>query len=122
LAQVQKLVASKSIEQTLAFIGQAAGVVPEVLDKIKIDEAVDEFADAHGTSRRILNTAEEVNKIRTARQKQQQAKEKEAKEMAMAETLAKTSPALANADKTRAETGQIMTDSLVSQQELGAII
>ena len=122
LAQAQKLIASKSIEQTLAFVGQAASMLPEVMDKIDTDVAIDEYADAHGTTRRIFNSEEKVAKIRQDRAKAQQAQQQKAEKMQEAEMGAKTGPAEAGMAKTRAETGQIMTEALVDQQGLGGLV
>lgn len=122
LAQAQKLLAAKSIEQTMAFLGQAAAVTPEAMDKINIDKAVDEFVDAHGTPRSIMNSEDEVAQIREGRAKAQaEAKQKE-DAMAAAEMGATVGPAQAGAAKTRAETGEILTNSLVDQQQLGGIM
>lgn len=122
LAQAQKLLAARSIEQTTAFMGQAASITPEVMDKIDIDIAVDEYADAHGTTRRIMRTDEEVAAIRKGRADEMQKKQQRQEQMEDAEMAAKMGPATAGAAKTRAETGQIMTESLVDQQDLSGLM
>jgi hypothetical protein len=122
LAQAQKLVAAKSIEISLAFIGQASAVEPSVMDKVDIDAAVDEYFDAHGTPTRILRSPEEVQARRKQREEAQAADKKKQEAMMQAELATKAGPAEASAAKVRAETGQIMTDSLVTQQELGGIM
>jgi hypothetical protein len=122
LAQAQKLIAARSIEQTMAFATNSAATMPEIMDKIDVDAAVDEYADAHGTTKRILRTPDQVADIRNKRLKQQQAAQKKQDDMANAELAAKTGPADAGMAKTRAETGQIMTESLLDQQGLGGIM
>jgi hypothetical protein len=122
LAQAQKLVASQSIQTVLAFAGQAAQIKPEVMDKFNIDASVDEFVDAHGAPRRIMNTEEQVAKIRSDRQKAiaaQQKQEQEAQQQAMGSQMG---AADAQTQKTMAEAGQIMTESLVDQQALGGLM
>lgn len=122
LAQAQKLIASRSIEQTMAFVGQAQAIAPDIMDNIDVDKALDEYADAHGTSRRIFRTPEEVQQIRQQRQQAQQQEMNRQKRMQEAELGATVGPADAAVQKTRAETGQIMTESLVDQQGLGGMM
>lgn len=73
LAQAQKAVMVGSVERFLGFAGNLAGVMPDVLDKIDGDAAMDEYADIVGVAPRILRDQKDVDAIREARDGQQQA-------------------------------------------------
>ena len=78
LAVAQRSVALNSINSFLAFIGNAANISREVLDKIDPDAAVDEYADITGVDRNIIRPQQEVDKIRKQRAEmlaQEQAKQ-----------------------------------------------
>lgn len=72
LAQAQKSVSLGGIERLLTFVGQVAPSAPQTLDKIDVDEAVDEYADLLGVSPRLLRQQSEVEQIRQSRQAAQQ--------------------------------------------------
>jgi hypothetical protein len=72
LAQAQKMVGTRTIEQTASFVGNLAAAKPEVLDKFDFDEAVDQYANMMGTPAKIVRSPEAVSKIRQERAKQQQ--------------------------------------------------
>lgn len=121
LAQAQKLIASKSIQEVMAFAGQAAQIKPEVMDKFNVDKAVDEYVDAHGAPLSIMNTEEEVQGIRQQRADAQKAAQQKEEGMQAAQMGMQGQQVNADTQKTMAEAGQIMTESLVGQQELGGI-
>lgn len=75
LAQAQKAVATTSIERTLGFVGNIAGIVPEALDKIDADQAIDEYAGLVGTPPRIIRSDDRVQEIRAERAEAQQAQQ-----------------------------------------------
>jgi hypothetical protein len=84
LHQAQKMVGITAIEQTIRFIGNMAAARPEALDKIDVDETIDQYADSVGVNPKIIHSADEVEKIRKARAKAiQEAKANEA----MAQTV-----------------------------------
>lgn len=66
LALAQKAVATGSIERLVGFTAQAAAAWPQVLDKVDIDQAVDEFGDAIGAPARLIVPDDEVQKKREA--------------------------------------------------------
>jgi hypothetical protein len=68
LAQAQKMIGTAGIQNTVAFVGNIAGVYPEVKDIIDADEAVREYADMHGIPAKILRSEDEVVKIRKQRE------------------------------------------------------
>lgn len=73
LAQAQKAVATGSIERTAAFIGNLAGVKPDILDKFDADEAVDQYADMVGSPPSIIVADDKVKAIRESRAQAQRA-------------------------------------------------
>lgn len=81
LAQQQKLIEVRAIQNFFQFV---AGVVPfddSARDKINIDRTIDEVADMTGVPAVILSTEDEVKKAREARMKAMA--EKKAQEEAM---------------------------------------
>lgn len=73
LTQMQRMVGLGQIERTVSFIGNIAGAQPEALDKLDVDELVDEYADRAGTPPRVIRSSKQVAEIRAARQQQQNA-------------------------------------------------
>jgi hypothetical protein len=92
LAQAQKAVSLSGIERLAGFVGQMAqaqaaiGVQPTAQDKLDVDQSIDEYAQALGTSPNIVRSDEEVAQLRDARA-QAQAKQQQ---MAAAEQQANT--------------------------------
>lgn len=75
LHQMQRAIGLGSIERSLGFVGNLAGIQPQVLDKIDFDQAVDEYTDRVGAPPKIVRSDEAVAKIREDRaQQEQQAK------------------------------------------------
>lgn len=72
LTQMQRMVGIGPIERTVGFIGGLVGASPDALDKLNIDEAIDEYAERGGCPPKIIRTADEVEKIREGRAQQQQ--------------------------------------------------
>jgi hypothetical protein len=72
LAQMQRMVGISSLERSSAFIGNLAGVAPEALDKLNVDELINEYVERAGAPPRILRSQEEVEQIRADRAEQQQ--------------------------------------------------
>ena len=72
LAQAQKMVGTANIEQFANFAGGLVAVQPEILDKIDLDEMIEEYGERTGVSAKIIRDEETVRKIRQERMKQQQ--------------------------------------------------
>ncbi len=71
LAQAQKSAGVSSVQQVLSFAGGAAQMNPAVLDKLDLDEAVDQVADMLGVSA-IIRPDEAVAELRARREQQAQ--------------------------------------------------
>lgn len=81
LAQALKAVQTSGIERFTGFIGAMAklqadaGLTPDILDKIDIDQSVDELGISIGVPPTIIRSDDDVAKIRADRAKQQQAQQ-----------------------------------------------
>lgn len=74
LAQAQKLAGIQSIDAFVSFTGNMSGIMPEVLDKIDGDKAVEEYAEMLGVTPKIVRSEEDVAQIRQIRVQQEEAK------------------------------------------------
>lgn len=72
LAQAQRAVASSAMNRGLEFLGAAAALKPDVVDKVNLDEAVDRVFDGLGIDPAILVPDDEVAAVRDQRNQQQQ--------------------------------------------------
>jgi len=72
LTQMQRMVGIGQIERTVAFIGNLAGADPQALDKINIDETIDEYASRAGMSPKLIRSDKDVAEIRQGRQQKEQ--------------------------------------------------
>lgn len=76
LAQAQKLLGLASLDRTVVFVrglAELEALGASVLDKLDVDQAVDEYSQMVGTSPRVIRSDEDVAKIREARAEQEQA-------------------------------------------------
>lgn len=71
LTKAQELSAVSPIEQILAFVGQAAQIWPEAIDKVDIDEAIDKLNEVLGIQAGIIRPDEVVEELRSLRALQQ---------------------------------------------------
>jgi hypothetical protein len=67
MAQAQKLVATAGIERFVGFAGNLAAAYPEILDKIDMDQVVDEYGDMLGVPQKIVRPDEVVAAMRKQR-------------------------------------------------------
>lgn len=73
LSQMQRMVGIGQIERTAGFIGNLGAAFPEALDKLDVDEMIDEYADRAGAPPKIIRSAEAVKALRDQRAQAQQA-------------------------------------------------
>jgi hypothetical protein len=71
MAQAQKLIATSGIERFVGFAGNLAGAKPDILDKVDLDQVIDEYGDMLGVPSKIVRSDEDVAKIRMMRAKAQ---------------------------------------------------
>lgn len=72
LAQAQRAVAAAGSDRLLGTVGSLAQLRPDVVDKIDLDQVVDEYAEMFGVNPRIIVSDDKVAEIRAARQQAQQ--------------------------------------------------
>ncbi|UQZ90844.1 phage tail protein [Deltaproteobacteria bacterium Smac51] len=72
LAQAQKQAGIAAINNTVAFVGNVAQFSPTALDKLNIDEAIDEVAEMNGVPPSLIRSNEEVAELRAQREEQMQ--------------------------------------------------
>lgn len=100
LAQAQKAVATQGIERLAAYVEHVAGIqtntggTPTVLDKFDFDQSVDEYAEALGTSPKLVRSDDAVDGIRAGRKQAENA----AQMAQAAQQMAATSKDLSQAD------------------------
>lgn len=73
MSQAQKLLGTANIERLAGFIGNIFAADPTVMDKLNIDQVVDEYAEMLAVPPAIIRSDDEVAKLRAARAQQQQA-------------------------------------------------
>ena len=64
LAQAQQAVSATSIERTLGFAGNMAGVFPNIVDVIDSDFALREYSEVMGNNPKLLKPKKEVDQAR----------------------------------------------------------
>lgn len=74
LALAQKQAGIAAINQTIGFIGNILSLTqsPDALDKLNVDEAIDEVAEMQGVPPKLIRSTEEVEALRAQRQQEQQ--------------------------------------------------
>ena len=72
LAQAQKAVGTQAIEALFAFAGRLVAVVPDVMDNLDADAAVDAYAGMIGTDAQIVRDPAKVAAMRAGRAQQEQ--------------------------------------------------
>lgn len=85
MAQAQKMVGLRGMEMAVNFDAMVAGMKPDTLDVTNFDEMIREYHEKVGLSPINTNTPEEVQQVRQARAKQQQAAQQMQMDMAKAE-------------------------------------
>lgn len=75
MAQAQKLVGVGAIERISSFVGNLAGADPSVLDKLDLDQTVDQYGQAVSAPPDIIRSDDQVAEIREQRAQAQQAQQ-----------------------------------------------
>jgi hypothetical protein len=73
MAMAQKAQGIVGIRDTAGFVGNLAGINPDVIDKMDFDQAVDEYSDMRGVPPSIIRSDDAVAAIRAKRAETQQA-------------------------------------------------
>jgi hypothetical protein len=72
LQQMQRMVGVGQIERTASFVGNLAGVFPDAVDKLNVDEMIDEYGSRAGAPSRMIRSTKDVEALRAQRAQQQQ--------------------------------------------------
>jgi hypothetical protein len=75
LTQMQRVVGASAIERTVNFALGLGQAVPDVVDKIDLDQAVDEYARIVGAPPSIVRSDEDVEAMREAKAQQRRMQE-----------------------------------------------
>jgi len=67
MAQAQKSLAIEGIERLASFAGNLAAAQPSVLDKLDLDQFIDEYSDSVGTSPKLVRSDDATAQIRQQR-------------------------------------------------------
>lgn len=67
MAQAQKMIATASIERFLGFVGNVSAAYPQAMDKVDIDQTIDEYGDMIGVPPKIVRSDDTVQTIREGR-------------------------------------------------------
>lgn len=111
LAQAAKATHTRGIEAFGMFVGQLAQVFgPTVLDKVDVDQMVDEYADAQGVPARIVRSDDDVSQIRGNREADQQQQK-----------MLAAAPALKDAATAAKQFSEIPPDSAIATGLAGAM-
>ncbi len=86
LAQAQKAVGRGAIEGVVNFAGALAAMNPEAIDKVDMDQAIDEYSGLVGSPPTIIRSDEAVAGLRAKRQQELQRQQ----QMAMAQQASQT--------------------------------
>ncbi|UOF77461.1 head to tail connecting protein [Caudoviricetes sp.] len=93
LSVAQNVKDTVPIEQFASFIGNLAGVFPDVRDKFAVDETVDDYGRALGLNPKVIRATDKANAIREQRNQQMQQQQMMQQGLAMAQgakTLSET--------------------------------
>jgi hypothetical protein len=104
LAQALKFLMTGSIGQFLQFVGSLAALDPTVIDKVDLDQTVDEMAGDIGVPPAIVRSDDQVAQLRQAKQAQQQAQQM----AAMAPAIAQYAKAAKDAGGAVASPGSLL--------------
>ncbi|PQY71363.1 phage tail protein [Cronobacter sakazakii] len=72
MAQAQKAIGLSSLERFVGFVGNLASAKPEALDKLDVDQAIDNYAVMSGVSPTVVVPQEQAQQTRNDRAQQQQ--------------------------------------------------
>jgi len=102
MAMAQRAIGTGAIERTSMFVSQLAQADPSVVDKIDLDQAIDEYTSMVGVDPRIVRDDEVVAEIRAQRQQMQQMQQ------------------MAEMAKTASEAGRNMSQTPITNEAEGA--
>lgn len=100
LAQAQRMVSTSSIDQTMAFMANAAQIDPSVLDNLNLDKTVHHYVEDLGAPASMLRSEDDVRGIREQRAQAQAQAEQQAQQAAALQSIQDLSGAAKNLGQT----------------------
>lgn len=94
MAQAQKMVGLAGIDRFMGYVSQIVGYSPEAMDKVDIDQSIDEYGDITGIPPHLIRSDDSVDEIR-ANRAEAMAAQQQAEQMQM---LAKTGKDMSQTD------------------------
>lgn len=67
LAQAQRMVAAQGVDRLLRTVGELSALKPDLMDKVDLDQAVDDYAQMYGVNPKIIVPDARVAEIRAQR-------------------------------------------------------
>lgn len=96
LAMAQKAAATTAIERVVAMAGNLAGVNPEIVDNIDMDELIRQYGEFMSVPHKIFRDQKAMLALRDQRRRQQQQEQQAAGSMGMAQGAAQTAKVMAD--------------------------
>lgn len=93
MAQAQKLAGIGNIERLVNFVGGLAGIVPEAVMKLDIEEIIEKYADKSGVDPELIISKEQMEAIKeeaAAAQAEQMAQQRAMEDAQISKTLSET--------------------------------
>ena len=114
MGQAQKAVGVQPIERLLTFAGTLVETDPTIMDKIDLDEVIDDYGTRIGAPAAIVRSDEDVMKIRQQRQEMEQAAQ-------AAEMAAQMAPAMNQAADAMGKVGDMRGTGTSTDDLLGSL-
>lgn len=111
LAQAQKQLEARTIESFMAFVGGMAQFKQEAMDKINVDETIDQYGDIIGVPSVVINSNDRAQEIRTNRAQAMAQREAEERQAELAKTGSETRANDAQTAKALSEAGLNLNQS-----------
>jgi hypothetical protein len=98
MAAAQRLLGVSAVERLASFIGNLAGAKPEALDKLNVDQLVEDYAEMLGTSPDLLFSKDEVSEMRAQKAAAQQKAQEQQLALQQGPEMAKSAELLSRTD------------------------
>lgn len=98
MAAAQRLLGVSAVERLASFVGNLAAARPDSLDKLNVDQIVEQYADMLGTPPDLLLNADEVAQVRAQRAEAQQRAQQQQVAAQVGPDMAKSAELLSRTD------------------------
>jgi hypothetical protein len=114
LALAQKASAMGSVNQLMSLVAGLAGMAPEVIDKLDVDEVLDQFVKLTAVPAALIRPDDQVAEIRMQRQQQQEQARAMMEASQIAQTVKQGTAAAKDLATSPAQGGGNMLDAIVN--------